>query len=307
MSAWRSNNKRDLFLGCGVVDFAGSGVVHLVGGTAALFAISFLGARKGRFSGAEWVLPDYGPIFQNLGTLILFTGWFGFNGVSTLAITGLGHVASKVMATTAIAASAGCLTNVLTGYFIEGFVDPGLANNGVLAGLVAITAPCATCNMEGALVIGIIGAWVYYGCSRLLRKLELDDVVDAVPVHGAAGIWGVIAAGLFTTKQNYANSYFELYDDGTSRAEHCQGAFYGGNGHQLGANIVFVLVVLGWVGGTSILLFAGIKYTIGLRISAEEEDAGLDASHHQMPENHKRSAVPTTDGGVAMVKTDNVI
>lgn len=292
MSAWRSNNKDDLFLGCGVVDFAGSGVVHMVGGVAALVAIYFLGARKGRFDGGEFILPDYGPIFQNLGTLILFTGWFGFNGVSTLAITGLGHVASKTMATTAIAASSGCLTNVLMGYFIEGFVDPGLANNGVLAGLVGITAGCSTVNMEGAFVIGIISAWVYYGFSRLLRKLELDDVVDASPVHFAAGVWGVLAAGLFTTKQNYSQAYFEKYDDGTDRAEHCQGAFYGGGGHQFGANFVFVLLVIGWVGGLSILLFAGIKYTIGIRISAEDEDLGLDASHHQ---EHKATPVPTND------------
>lgn len=137
MSPWRSEERDQLFLGCGAIDFAGSGVVHMVGGIAALVGAKFLGPRTGRFTSEPFVLPEYGPIFQVLGTLILFTGWFGFNGVSTLAITGYGGVAGKTMATTALAGSSGCLTCVLIGRIVEGHIDVSLANNGVIGGLVA--------------------------------------------------------------------------------------------------------------------------------------------------------------------------
>jgi len=252
----------------------------MTGGMAALIGAAFLGPRHGRFSGKKLVYPDYAPIFQALGTLILFMGWFGFNGVSTLAISGLSGVAGKTMAATAIAASAGCVSTVIIGRIFSGIVDYSLANNGILAGLVAITAACAVVELEGAFVIGVIAGFVYYGASKLLIKLEIDDVVDASPVHLCCGAWGVIAAGFFATQDDYGNAYYATYDNGEDRAKQCAGVFYGGDGSQLGANIVFVLVIVSYVGACSVLLFGTIKHTIGMRVDAVHEEMGLDKYHH---------------------------
>ena len=193
-----------LLFDCGVIDFAGSGVVHMTGGLAALCAAFVVGPRIGRFNedGTANTMPQQSAVLQSLGTLILWFGWYGFNGVSTLAIVGVSGIAAKTMVTTTISAAFGALTTVLLGKLNLHYWDGGAANNGLLAGLVGITAGCSTCEPEGAMVIGIVSGFVYTYSSKLLIKLQIDDVVDAIPVHCFCGAWGVFAASLFATEDN---------------------------------------------------------------------------------------------------------
>lgn len=287
LSPWRGNR---LVGDCGVIDFAGSGVVHMTGGVAALVGAVLIGPRRNWKQG----LPQQSVVYQTLGTLILWVGWYGFNGVSTLAITGYGGLASHVMMTTTIAAATGCLATTALGYAVDGVIDTGYANNGILAGLVSITAPCPVVNLWGALIIGAVAAPVYLGSSKLLVKLGVDDVVDAFPVHGACGAWGVIAASLFATEWYYKQAYY------SDRAEDCAGVFYGGDGGGLLAAILFVLFIIVWVGGTTTALFLGLKVTIGIRCSTEEEDMGMDDSKHGgsvVPKNVKPEVVPSLPEG----------
>ena len=167
----------DLLFDCGVIDFAGSGVVHMTGGVAALCAAFVVGPRIGRFNedGSSNNLPQQSAVLQSLGTLILWLGWYGFNGASTLAIVGASGIAAKTMVTTTISGAAGALTTVLLGKLNVHYWDGGAANNGLLAGLVGVTAGCSTCEPEGALVIGIISGFVYTYCSKLLVKLQVRE------------------------------------------------------------------------------------------------------------------------------------
>ncbi|CAM9900828.1 unnamed protein product [Choristocarpus tenellus] len=288
-SAWNSDTSFVLF-DCGVIDFAGSGVVHMTGGIAAFVASIVVGPRTGRFNedGTANSLPAQSAVLQSLGTLILWFGWYGFNGASTLYIIGFSGVAAKVMVTTTIAAGAGALTSVVLHKLTLHYWDAGAANNGILAGLVSITAPCSTCEPEGAFVIGIIGGIIYFISSAALRKMKVDDVVDAAPVHMCCGIWGVLAAGLFATKTNYGAAYY------ADRAAACAGVFYGGDGSSLAAAIVFILAILAWVGVTCVILFVGIKATVGIRVTLEAENMGMDDSKHggqTYPELAKSSAL----------------
>ncbi|CAM9373511.1 unnamed protein product [Hapterophycus canaliculatus] len=278
----------DLLFDCGVIDFAGSGVVHMTGGLAALCAAIVVGPRTGRFNedGTANTLPQQSAVLQSLGTLILWFGWYGFNGVSTLLISGAASVAAKTMVTTTISGAFGAVTTVLLGKLHLHYWDGGAANNGLLAGLVGITAGCSTCEPEGAMVIGIVAGFVYTYSSKLLVMLKIDDVVDAIPVHCFCGAWGVFAASLFATKDNYAAAYYD-------RADKCAGAFYGGDGNAVAANLVFILAVIAWVVGTCMILFVTIKMTIGMRVNKEMEQIGMDDSKHggqTYPEMVKGSA-----------------
>mmetsp|Transcript_15185 Transcript_15185/g.57748 ORF Transcript_15185/g.57748 Transcript_15185/m.57748 type:complete len:479 (-) Transcript_15185:314-1750(-) len=273
-TAFREN---DLLNDCGVIDFAGSGVVHMTGGVAGLVAAIFVGPRKGRFSasGEPIDIPGQSPIYRNLGTFILWFGWFGFNGVSTLYIgDGFSVVASKTMVTTVIAAAAGCLTCTVVGKATTNIIDMDLAGNGVLAGLVSITAPCSTCEPYGALAIGIIGGLIYIASSKLLVFMKIDDVVDAIPVHGFCGAWGVIAAGLFATDFNYEAAYY------SARADDCAGAFYVDSGNALGAAVAFVVFIFFWVGVTMSIVFGTLSVLGVARVDEEAEEMGLDAAEH---------------------------
>jgi len=271
-SAWREKN---LLLGCGVTDFAGSGVVHATGGIAAFVSCFMLGPRLGRYvEGKPKEIPQQSIVYQTLGTLILWFGWYGFNGVSTLFINGFSGVAAHTMATTTIAAATGCLTTTGIGYLHEHIISPSYSNNGVLAGLVSITAGCSTCSPAGAFVIGLIGSPVYYYSNQLLIKYKIDDVVGSIPIHGFCGLWGVLAASLFATPNYYGQAYY------SGRAEDCAGLFYGGNGGLLGANVLFILFLLAWVGGITTIVVYPIKCLNLLRVSEEVELAGMDDSKH---------------------------
>lgn len=271
---WASAFSEDRLLDCGVIDFAGSGVVHMTGGIAALFAAIIVGPRIGKFSddGVVNILPEQSTVLQTLGTLIIWFGWYCFNGVSTLAIVGLSGVASKTMVNTTISAASCCIATIILSLFKFGYWDTVSANNGVLAGLVSVTAGCSTCEPEGAFVIGIIGAFIYTYSSQLLLKFKIDDVVNAIPVHGFCGAWGIIAASLFTTKDNYAHSY--------GNTDKCAGILYGGDGSALISNLVFLIAVITWTSITSFLLFFTIKKTIGIRVEREIEEKGMDESKH---------------------------
>mmetsp|Transcript_86141 Transcript_86141/g.139741 ORF Transcript_86141/g.139741 Transcript_86141/m.139741 type:complete len:482 (+) Transcript_86141:17-1462(+) len=281
LSAWGAMPDADgktfpLFSGTetsrGMVDFAGSGCVHMIGGVAGLMGAIMLGPRKGRFvNGKPVTFPPSNQIMMALGTMILWFGWYGFNCGSTLVLSGnAANVAAKVAFTTTISASSGCLTMTLIARFFEKYFDIGLALNGILAGLVSITASCAVVNSWHAFIIGMIGAFVVYGASKLLLKLQIDDPLDAFPVHGCCGLWGVIATGIFCTDKNVA---YAGYPNGNT----CNAC---STGEQLGVQIVGALVLFTWSAVTSGAVFLALKLTMGIRVSEQVEDEGMDISEH---------------------------
>ncbi len=274
-SGWMTAFKADPFLANGYIDFAGSGVVHMVGGFAGLVGAALLGPRAGKFGPGRRAnaIPGHSIVLAALGMFILFFGWFGFNPGSTLALSGGAYaLAAKVAVNTTLAAAAGGVAAVLLSQVITGRYDPGLTINGILAGLVAITAPCATVEPWAAVVIGVIGSLVMYGAVGLLDTVGIDDPVGAFPVHGGAGLWGVLAVGLFSTSSGLAEAG---YVDPSS-----YGLLVGGGFEQLGAQLVGALVIGAWVAVTAAVLFGAIKYTIGLRVPPEEEEKGLDLLEH---------------------------
>ena len=175
----------------GMIDFAGSGIVHMTGGVAALVGAIFLGPRTGRFSpSGECIdMPGHSSVLVALGTFILWFGWYGFNPVSTLAFEYM-ETAARVAVTTTLGAAAGGVTALSIHYGFTKSLDVGPMCNGILAGLVSITGNCVVIEPWAAALIGAIGAAIYYGFSALLRKLKIDDPLDASSVHGACGAWG---------------------------------------------------------------------------------------------------------------------
>ncbi|MEX2599054.1 MAG: ammonium transporter [Dehalococcoidia bacterium] len=255
------------------VDFAGSGVVHAIGGLAALAGAILVGPRLGRFNpdGSVNDMPGHNVTFVVIGTFILFFGWFGFNTGSTLAATELRT--SIIFTNTLLAGASGAVVAMYYGLARTGKADVLKACNGALAGLVAITAPCAWVSPWAALVIGGLGALVMLGATSLLLKAKVDDVVGAFPVHGATGIWGVLAVGIFADG---------TYGNYTTDAPYITGLLYGGF-DQFIAQLISVGALIGWGFGASFLVFALIKYTIGLRATREEELEGLDVPEHGTP------------------------
>lgn len=255
----------------GFVDFAGSTIVHAVGGFAALAAAIILGPRIGKFNkdGSANVIPGHSLVLAALGVFILWFGWFGFNPGSTLSgmNVGIGYIA----VTTNLAAAAGAVSALVINWLRIGKPSTEMALNGVLAGLVAITAGTASVTPVGALIIGLIGgAVLVYGLSFVENVLKIDDPVGAVAVHAFNGMWGTLAVGLFA-----APSVGALTGMGN-----VAGLFYGGGFAQLGVQVVGVLAVGGWAFSTMFGLFTLLKKTIGIRVSVKEELEGLDISEH---------------------------
>lgn len=287
---WLSAFKEDdLFLGCGVVDFAGSGVVHMLGGTAALMAVLFLEPRKGvtfTEDGRKVSPPGQSVIFQSLGTLVLWFGWFAFNGGSMLVISGgAGPVARAMVATAVAAGTSGVATGVLT-YVIDGSWILEDIHNGLLAGLVSITANCSVVAMEGALIIGICAAPLYLFANRFLERMKIDDVISAVPVHGVCGLWGLIATGLFATPNHYGTAY------SADRRFKCAGIFYGGDGNQLLANIIGGIVMMLWSAALSSLVYYILKHFEILRVPDAAQELGVDEAMHTLKHNLSSSSNP---------------
>ncbi len=240
---WLSQLGNSAHWGLGYVDFAGSGVVHAVGGVAGVAGATVLGARIGKYGkdGKPRAIPGHHIPMAMLGTFILLFGWFGFNAASTFAAT---DVQFAVVATnTAIAAAVGAITAMLWVQRRTGKPDPGMMANGMLAGLVAITAPCAFVTPAMAAVIGLIaGVLVIEAVWFIERRMKIDDPVGAIAVHGVCGTFGVLAVGLF------ANGSYGAGWNGTPSTDGVKGLFWGDGGQflaQLTGAVVIWTVILG--------------------------------------------------------------
>ena len=254
----------------GMQDFAGSTVVHLIGATGALAALLLLGPRRGKYGpdGKPRALPGHSMPFVGLAAFILWFGWFGFNAGSTLGV-GEGRFA-EVAVVTNLAAAAGVLFASLTIYLIQRTVDIGMACNGAIAGLVGITAGSGYVEYWAAPIIGAVAGVLVVVCVLAIDR-KLDDPVGALSAHGVAGIWGTLACGIFTSPRL---AEFNAVGD--------PGLVYSGSFHQLGVQAVGVAAAFALVFVISLITFAAIKSTIGLRVSAAEEEAGLDIAEHGM-------------------------
>ena len=264
-----------------LIDFAGSGVVHLTGGICALVGAIFTGPRIGRFPdkrGCGCFTPDsdkvikhepHNRVFASLGVLILWFGWYGFNAGSTLDIAGYGTNAARITVTTTLAAAAGAVAamifSLLTTKPVCRSYDVIAPLNGVLAGLVSITAGCNAVSPEGAIGIGFIGGIVYSVSSVVLRILRIDDPLDAFSVHGACGIWGVVAVGFFGVREYICGA-------ADSNCITIPG--------QTAMQIVGVLLIILWTSVTSVILFGMLRLGHMLRVSENTEIIGLDMDHH---------------------------
>lgn len=257
--------------GYGALDFAGSGVVHAVGGFMALAGAFLLGPRIGKYKkdGTPIAIPGHSITLAMLGVFILWFGWFGFNPGSTLAATELRI--SIVAVNTALAGAAGAMVTMLLTWWRFGKPDVSMTGNGVLAGLVAITASCAWVNPVAAVFIGIVGGFVVYlGVWFLDHILHIDDPVGAVSVHAFNGIWGLLALGLL------ADGTYGVY---TTEGPMVTGLLYGNTGFFL-CQVINSAVVFLWAFGLGLILFWILKHSIGIRVSREEELQGLDIGEH---------------------------
>lgn len=250
----------------GFVDFAGSTVVHSVGGWAALVGAAMVGPRIGKYvKGKVNALPGHNITLGALGVFILWMCWFGFNAGSTLGANGeLGHIAM----TTNLAACAAAFTTMVLTWVRYGKPDVSMTLNGVLAGLVAITAGCQVVTLKGALAIGVVaGLVIVFGIEFIDKILKVDDPVGAIGVHCLNGVLGTLMVGLFAN-----------YMPGTESA--ITGLLYGGGASLLGIQALGALSVAAWTTSASFILFGILKKTVGLRVSEQEEVVGLDIHEH---------------------------
>ncbi len=266
----------------GFTDFAGSTVVHSVGGWVALAALLVLGARKGRFNedGTPNDMPGSDLPLAMFGVVILWFGWFGFNGGSQLAwftVTDQGTLDASsavpgIVANTLLGGAAGLVIALLLGWFITGYPTAGAVGNGVLAGLVAVTANCHATDAVGAVIIGGVGGAVAIGAEQALLRFKIDDVVGAIPVHLAAGVWGTLAFGIFA-QEAYLNAD-------------------GGRGGQIMVQLLGIAAAAVWTFGTAFPALWLLNKVIPLRVSEEEEEMGLNAEHGLFPVSATPVAAP---------------
>ncbi|PTM58880.1 ammonium transporter [Desmospora activa] len=253
----------------GKQDFAGSTVVHLTGGVAALVATLMLGPRIGKYTsdGKPNAIPGHNQVYTVLGVAIIWLGWFGFNPGSTLSVADgfFGYVAL----TTYLAAAAGALAALGTVKLALGKADVPMMLNGVLAGLVAITAACAFVEPWAAVIVGAIAGSLTVFTSVYFEKKGIDDPIYAFSVHGIAGIWGTLSTGFFASPR-----LVEITETGQP------GLFYGGGIHQLIVQAEGVLAAGAFVGVTSFIILWILNKTMGLRVTEEDEVMGLDLSEH---------------------------
>mmetsp|Transcript_97047 Transcript_97047/g.283617 ORF Transcript_97047/g.283617 Transcript_97047/m.283617 type:complete len:556 (-) Transcript_97047:207-1874(-) len=278
----------------GYFDFAGSGIVHMTGGVGALVGAAIAGPRAGRWlntdgsqqSGKERIttVPEgFNPhniVLVVLGTFVLWFGWYGFNCGSTLGLSNIesGFMAAHVAMNTTIAASVGGLTVFTIRYAMLRKFDVGGFCNGILAGLVSITAGCGNLESGSALAAALIGAFVYQGASSLLRAAKIDDVVDAFPVHGACGAWGVLAAAFFDWGQGFNHvhgwSGFQCMKDANGVC------LEGLGGDLIAAAFAEIFVIILWVGGLCAIIF-GILKALGMLVASNDmQEQGFDMLKH---------------------------
>ena len=249
-------------------DFAGSSIVHMTGGCAAVMGAYFLGPRKGKYSadGKPQTIPGHSIPFAILGCFILLVGWYGFNPGSQL---GADPVVGLIAVNTTIAGAAGAVVAMFTTWIKSGKPDVSMTGNGLLAGLVAVTAGCYAVNPLGAFIIGSVAGFIVVFAVLFFDRIRLDDPVGAISVHGVCGAFGTIAVGLFSATE--------------SEGFVAKGLFYGGGADQLVSQIIGVVAIAAFVLVTSGILFFVLKSTIGLRVSEEEEVDGLDVHEHGAP------------------------
>lgn len=258
----------------GFHDFAGSTAVHMVGGVAALIGAKILGPRIGKYdsNGKPRAIPGHSLTLAALGVFILWFGWFGFNGGSTVAAEGDSVLESlgNIFITTNLAAAAASIVVMIITWIRYQKPDVSMTLNGSLAGLVGITAGTDLVTPVGSFFIGLIaGLVVVYGIEFIDKVLKIDDPVGAIGVHGICGALGTVMVGLFSaTEYSYAGGVMP------------KGLFYGGGFKLLGIEILGVVSVIAWVSIAMLIIFTIIKKTVGLRASQEEELAGLDVSEH---------------------------
>lgn len=257
-------------LGVPFSDFAGSTIVHATGGWTALMGAWVLGPRLGKYTkdGKLRPIPGHSIPYVVLGAFILFVGWFGFNAGSELAVD---EFVMPIAMKTLVAAGAGAVAAMSVNWMRDGKPDVSMAANGLLAGLVAITAPVGAVETWAAVLIGAIGGVIAVYSVAFFDRIKIDDPVGAISVHGVVGTWGTLSIALFAR-----------YDDAFLGRENA-GLFYGGGLDQLWTQLVFVVVHFVFIAVTTGLLFFAIKRTIGLRVSAEEELTGLDVIEHGSP------------------------
>ena len=254
-------------------DYAGSGVVHAVGGFIALAGAAVVGARRGKFNadGSVNPMPGHNVGYVVIGTFILFFGWFGFN-INTGDSIGLNAI------NTLLSGATGAVVALYITLVRTGKTNILMGCNGALAGLVGITAPCAFVDTWAAVVIGAIAAPIMMGATLFIeRALKVDDPVGAIAVHGFAGLWGLLAVGIFATGHNGVSGLVD------------------GEGGQIVAQLVSIAVVVSWSLVTGFAVFLGLKYTMGVRVTEAEEIAGLDQSEHGL-ETYAEE-IPAVAGG----------
>ncbi|CAM8979719.1 unnamed protein product [Rhodiola kirilowii] len=280
---WASATHSDLLFGSGVIDFAGSGVVHMVGGIAGLWGAVIEGPRIGRFdkTGRSVALRGHSASLVVLGSFLLWFGWYGFNPGSFLTILkgygtdgsayGQWSAVGRTAVTTTLAGCTAALTTLFSKRLMLGHWNVTDVCNGLLGGFAAITSGCSVVEPWAAIVCGFVAAWVLIMFNKIAEKLEYDDPLEAAQLHGGCGAWGLIFTGLFATKTYVGEIY------GPDRPF---GLFMGGGGKLLAAQIVIILVIIGWVSATMGPLFFGLKKLKLLRISREDEMAGMDMTRH---------------------------
>lgn len=272
----------------GYVDFAGSSVIHMVGGIASVIGAAMLGPRIGKYTKGKDgkvvvnAFPGHSLTLGALGCFILWFAWYGFNGAAASDPTQL----AQILGTTTIAPAVATFVCMLFTWIRNGAPDVSMCLNASLAGLVGITAGCANVDALGATIIGLVdGILVVIAVEFIDQKLKIDDPVGAVAVHGCNGLWGTVAVGLF----DYNN-----------------GVFYGGGFHQLGVQVLGVVCIAAYTAVAMTIVFTILKHTIGLRVSAEEEIMGLDIAEHDLASAYA-DFLPisaTTMGGVTTETID---
>ena len=241
----------------GFIDFAGSGVVHMVGGFAALAAVTVVGPRIGKYDdqGSPLPLPGSSMVAGALGVFILWFGWYGFNVGS--AVAAIDVDLASIAVTTTLSAAAASISAMYTS-MISGKPDVSMTLNGALAGLVGITAGCANVNNLGAVLIGLVSGVLVVYSINFIEKKGFDDAVGAISVHGVCGAWGVLAVAIFDTSDGLINGGSSLFVP----------------------QIIGMLAIAAWAYITSFIVLKAIDSVVGLRVTPEEEIAGLDASEH---------------------------
>ena len=277
----------DPFLGVGAIDFSGSGVVHVTGGSVALYATLLLGPRRGRFYDAQGEpletpkpFPGHSMALQLLGTMTLWFGWFAFNSSSALLLPGtaFGTNAANAAVSTALSGAAGGISALFTNLILEErrtgepHFDLVMCMNGCLSGLVAVTGGCGVMEPWAAVITGLVAGWIYILGNSILIRLRIDDAVNAIPVHMFCGLWGLLAVGLYASPKRLEVAY---------GIEGHGGWLYDfSNAQLLGAQLCTAVFITGWTFITMFPFFFFLSYQGWLRTDSLEELVGLDISYH---------------------------